>query len=129
MPIWQPAPIEDEPSIQLRYWKIMEVRCINDEAWTRHFLGERADRTGRASTAIEVFDAATRRGRTSTGRVYTLVGKPGASMDAEYVWQMFCRINEVTEARDITKQVISEQKKARPARRKTQGGPSCESSS
>lgn len=101
------ASVEEQPDISLRAWRVFAVEGLSRKVAgvTHHFVGHNVlDGEGRASTAIEKFDLATRRGRTESGRVYELLGKPGRDRDAEYVWNRWKAINCVTSETDVTKQ-------------------------
>jgi hypothetical protein len=74
--------------VWLERWSIREFA---DGA--RHFVGySRETRDGRVSTKIIQLDCAARTARTSSGRIYQLVGPSGYSGDSEYV---FRRVAEV----------------------------------
>lgn len=110
MPVWNVAAVEEEPSLVLRDWRVYEVRGVyEEEGLSRHFVGTRIDElSGRVSSGIKIFDAARRRGTTSSGRVYQLLGRPGSSPDGDYVWAAFCRINAVREVRDVTVELLEQ---------------------
>jgi hypothetical protein len=98
MPIWKGVPVVEEPDISLRDWRIMET-----EREERHFVGARVDDgIGRVSSAIVSFDAIRMTGITSSGRVYRLVGPPGWTGDADYVWSAWRQINRVSSYADVT---------------------------
>lgn len=99
--IWATRPVTEQPALTLKSWS---VRQLADGG--RHFVGYCPEnREGRVSSAIVEFDRHTRRGRTTTGRVYELAGKPGWDSDAEYVWQRWLGINEETVWTDVTAEV------------------------
>lgn len=109
MPVWNVAPIEDEPSLALCDWRVYEVRGVYGDSLSMHFVGTRVDEhSGRVSSGIRLFDAKLRRGTTNSGRVYELAGRPGWSSDGEYVWDAFCRVNAVRDVRDVTTEVLKE---------------------
>jgi hypothetical protein len=98
MSIWMSRPVEEEPTITLVRWRIFET-----EMGQRHFVGARLDESsGRVSSAIVDIHVDSRTGTTESGRVYILVGPPGFDDDAQYVWERWACMNEVTGARDIT---------------------------
>ncbi|WP_454826656.1 hypothetical protein [Paraburkholderia xenovorans] len=102
MPVWRVASVNDEPQLSLVHWKILETG-----GGVRHFAGEDArDFTGRVSTPILKFDPALRRGTTQSGRVYQLVGPDGWSDNAQYLWERFCDVNDVTSYSDVTKDMF-----------------------
>lgn len=109
MPVWKIAPIEQEPAVSLRDWAVYEVDGVYGEGPSRHFVGAlTSDDSGRVSSGIQQFDASNLRGVTRSGRVYQLVGRPGIGMDAEYVWNKWCSINNVTSARDVGAELIAQ---------------------
>ena len=103
MPVWKTTPISEHPSLQLRDWAVFEVPpSPKNRERTRHFVGYNiTEGEGRVSSKVCEFDAVTRRGRTDSGRVYELVGRPGMNSDAEYVWNMWKAINKVTDVVDV----------------------------
>lgn len=90
--VWKVAPITQEPSIQLDNWEIKHMKEGD------FFMGRNIQEgTGRVSTKVVMFDSETKKGVTASGRIYQLVGEPGYSSDAEYVWNYYKRINGLTE--------------------------------
>jgi hypothetical protein len=103
MPFWTFGSVEDEPSVCLSSWKIVEV-----DGGTRHFVGaDVQDGTGRVSSGIVRFDLAALRGVTRSGRVYNLVGKPGNALDADYVWNRWRELNGVRSFSDVTQDMLT----------------------
>ena len=88
--VWKVAPVSQAPSITLTNWSIRHATDGD------HFVGT-ADYYGRVSTPIVTFDEATKKGITTSGRIYQLVGEPGHSGDAEHTWGMYKDINQITE--------------------------------
>lgn len=89
MPVWKPGTVADEPEVVLTSWQVFEV--ANGD---RHFCGWNVgDREGRVSSRIVEFDAARMTGRTRSGRVYRLSGRPGNDADALYVRARWLRLN------------------------------------
>ncbi|KVK93974.1 hypothetical protein WJ47_00160 [Burkholderia ubonensis] len=102
MPIWRIAPVIDEPEVSLSRWKILETAD-----GIRHFVGaDSRDRTGRVSSEVVTFDPRSLRGETRSGRIYQLIGEPGRSDNADYVWKRWCELNSVTAFVDVTKQLL-----------------------
>ncbi|AOY96130.1 hypothetical protein BKK79_31340 [Cupriavidus sp. USMAA2-4] len=98
MPIWRVSPVEDEPEIALRLWRVFET-----ERGERHFIGQNIDsRTGRVSSAIHSFDPQSRTGVTRSGRRYVLVGGPGDDEDATHTWTLWKLVNDVRTANNVT---------------------------
>lgn len=109
MPVWKVASIENEPSLVLRDWRIYEVSGVNEDGTrSRHLVGAVGRDEGRVSSSVEVFDPQSLRGQTRSGRLYELMGPPGLSLDAEYVWNTFCSINQAQDIRDVTKELVLE---------------------
>lgn len=102
--LWATAPVTEQPELTLTAWT---VRML--PSGERHFVGWCSENCeGRVSSAVVEFDATTKCGRTSTGRVYQLSGRPGRDRDAEYVWQRWLRINDETDWTDVTEEVSGE---------------------
>lgn len=96
------APVEREPEVTLINWTVFQ-----SSTGERHFAGHCIENgTSRFSTAIAVFDPATQRGITHSGRVYLLKGPSGHDSDAAYV------MNQIAAARctafiDVSSQMMS----------------------
>lgn len=121
MPIWKIAPIKEEPTVVLRDWCVYQAHGVYEEGASRHFVGTKSGEwSGRVSSRIEKFDAATLRGVTASGRVYQLVGPPGYSSDGEYVWDRYCSINKARNCSDVTEEVVS--RAPGPPRKRTSRG-------
>lgn len=105
--VWVIGPVEDEPQLRLDDWSVFEVLVPSIGVKTRHFVGTNLrGREGRASSPIVEFDSATRQGRTSSGRVYQLVGKrTGLCSDSSYVWNIWKSRNQVTDVVDVTDEI------------------------
>jgi hypothetical protein len=102
MSIWKTIPVQEEPEILLSSWRVME---LGDGS--RHFVGWNVyGREGRVSSSIVEFDNSKLTGRTSSGRVYKLLGDPGYNSDAAYVWSRWAEINKVDQHRDITGSIL-----------------------
>lgn len=103
MALWSIASIAAEPEVSIARWRVLETN-----GGTRHFVGvDERDLSGRVSSAIVDFDCETLRGTTLSGRVYQLVGNPGWSDNADYVWERWCKVNNVTTYVEVTKQLLS----------------------
>ena len=131
MPIWQTPSVDEQPSLIMDSWRIVEVvwsvaelakalRCDEQSAvqWlrdhdvdladparpkSRHLVGYvRQNREGRLSSAILEFDPEQRIGRTSTGRTYGLTGDPDWDEDARYVFHRWMASFRIGEWRDVT---------------------------
>lgn len=104
MPFWETTAVHRVPRIRLEAWCAFEL----DEG-TRHFVGYNVtEREGRVSSAIKQFDAAKREGLTRSRRVYELIGRPGYNADAMDTWSVWCFVNRVFDARDVSDKVWAE---------------------
>ncbi|WP_431274650.1 hypothetical protein ACQ858_22070 [Variovorax ureilyticus] len=120
MAIWSIGPVVEEPEVELVDWRVYGLRGVYGDSVSRHFAGTcAAEGSGRVSSGIQTFDAARHRGTTRSGRVYELVGRPGWSMNADYVWSAFCRIHPVQEVRDVTFEFAEQAKRETPVGRRT----------
>lgn len=107
MPIWNTKSIVQTPEITLNSWRIFEVSGQISPKITRHFVGYNiGEREGRVSSAIVTFDAAEAKGVTSSGRVYHLYGGAGFNPDAEYVWDHWKFLNQITSIEDVTEEIV-----------------------
>ena len=93
MGFWKPATVIEEPETKLYQWQIFRVAGnFGGVAETIHFMGYAQSEyaayggEGRVCSPVQEFDKETMRGRTSSGRIYELVGPPGLNSDALYVW-------------------------------------------
>ena len=104
MSIWAASPCDQEPEITLTRWRIWRTDSGSD-----HLVGERADLgTGRVSSAVQHFDLERKLVTTRSGRKYKLLGPPGYSDDAKYVWDGWCRLNRVERSTDVTLEIYPE---------------------
>jgi hypothetical protein len=88
--------------VVLERWSIRET-----EGGARHFVGFSVmNHEGRVSTRIVAFDPESRTGATESGSTYTLVGRAGRDLDAEYVWRRAARAWNVKKWRDVTPELV-----------------------
>ena len=108
MPFWTFGSVEQEPRVRLVRWRVLEARYSDrDVPMTRHLVGADAtNETGRVSSAIQQIDPGARRCLTRSGRAYGLVGDSRHDSEAEYVWSMWCGLNDVVTWTDITEASI-----------------------
>ena len=96
MPVWQTRPVDDQSTIDLVRWAVMEFPGIS-----RHLIGTDSGLgfdNGRVSTPIESYRTRTRAdppdvwavATTRSGRTYRLIGPQGADSEAWYVWGRWC---------------------------------------
>lgn len=109
MPVWTFGTIEEEPEVRLVQWRVLEASYVDESLLpTRHFVGACAlGGAGRVSSAIEQLDAMAHRGLTQSGRAYELMGEPNHDSEAEYVWNMWCRVNGVASWIDVTRHAFA----------------------
>lgn len=100
MTIWRTSPVRDTPILELAQWSVFQT-----ETGERHFVGYNVtEGEGRVSSAVVSYDPETKQGRTSSGRIYQLVGEPGFNGDAAYTWGRWCDVNCVSEIRNVTEE-------------------------
>lgn len=100
--IWRPASVQEEPETVLTQWRVMDVELTPESnEYTTHFVGW-AGYEGRVCSPVKTYDPSTRRGVTSSGRVYELSGSSGNHPDAMYVWLRWLRIYGNPNYRDVT---------------------------
>ena len=99
--VWSASSLTDIPQIELTSWQVMQLP--NGD---RHFVGWNVtEREGRVSSKIIEFDAATRCGRTSSGRVYQLRGPTGHDGDGAYTWSRWMQRNGAVDCTDVSQEV------------------------
>lgn len=108
--IWATAPVEVEPEKWIDCWRVFKVVKTNltgfEDSFGLHFVGRNTvENNGAVSSKIENFDPISMCGNTRSGRIYQLTGQPGFSDDAQYVFNKWCRINQV-EVEDATQDFI-----------------------
>lgn len=96
--VWKARPMTAQPSLTLVQWQVLQL-----PGGARHFSGWALEnREGRASSAIQTFDAVSLRGITRSERVYQLHGPPGCDDDADHVWRTWARINAQPDWVDVS---------------------------
>jgi hypothetical protein len=110
MPVWAIAAVNQRPQVTLTDWALFEVPLNGaDEVWTRHLVGYASeDRQGQVSSPLQVFDPASRKAVTRSGRVYLVRGRPGLNADADYVWGRWKSHAGVLEERDVTGEIMED---------------------
>ena len=99
--VWSASSLTDVPEIELTNWQVMQL-----PPGDRHFVGWNVtEREGRVSSKIVEFDAATRCGRTSSGRVYQLRGAAGHDGDGAYTWSRWIHRNGAVGCTDVSDEV------------------------
>lgn len=110
MPVWAIAAVNQRPQVTLTDWALFEVPLNGpDEVWTRHLVGyAREDRQGQVSSPVQVFDPASGKAVTRSGRVYLVQGLPGLTADADYVWAQWKSRAGVLEERNVTREIVED---------------------
>lgn len=99
--VWSATSLTEVPEIELTRWQVMQLPC-----GARHFVGWNVtEREGRVSSKIVAFDAATRRGRTCSGRSYQLRGLSGPDCDGAYTWGRWMKANAAQDCTDVSQDV------------------------
>ncbi|HEY8034706.1 MAG TPA: hypothetical protein VIF37_03855 [Methylobacter sp.] len=84
-------------------WSVREVVYGDNAFPTRHLVGYvLKDIAGRTTSAIESFDRDNGLIRTSSGRLYQLMGGPGCHDDAKYVWEQWSMFNRCRDEKVVT---------------------------
>lgn len=106
---WRIGRIEQKSTRTLDAWMVMEVPFDGaDRPWTRHLVGWRLEGgKGQVSSPVEVFDPATRRAVTRSGRVYELGERSGVNGDAFATWSRWKALNAIADDRDVTSEAIA----------------------
>ena len=95
---WSATPLTEVAEIVLTHWQVMQLPHGD-----RHFVGWNVtEHEGRASSKIVEFDAATRQGRTHSGRIYKLRGYAGHDGDAAYTWGRWMQANGIVDSSDVS---------------------------
>lgn len=115
MSTYRPAPASEVPTTSLTQWRAYRVKSKHPKVHnTVHLVGRVADDgDGRVSSAVKRWDATTQEGVTASGRVYRLIGQPGSSMDALYVWREWCKQHKITEIKDVSERYVAKAKQPR----------------
>jgi len=103
-PFIRPAnPVTLEPEATITCWSVHRA-TFDDGDVSDHLVGFIYGKSGRVTSAIKSFDGDLRKITTLSGRLYTLIGAPGYSEDANYVWQNWklkCRVLEDLDVSDL----------------------------
>ena len=100
---WSATSPAEVPQVELTNWQVMQL-----PDGERHFVGWNVtEREGRVSSKIVAFDAATRCGRTSSGRVYQLRGRAGHDGGGAYTWGRWMQANAAVDCTDVSDAVQS----------------------
>lgn len=94
MTVFKPESVSEQPIIQMSHWSIRKV-CDEDGFVTKHLVGV-VNGFGRVSSAVEEV-MGNGNIRTSSGRIYKLIGSVGRHPDAEYVFSVWLEANQVWE--------------------------------
>lgn len=104
MSVYRPAPTSEVPVLHLSAWRIFKIKSKLRRLSGAVVLVGRDESTGhgRVSSALKKWNAATREAITQSGRVYKIVGDSGMSLDAAYVFDVWCKRWRVTNTTDVT---------------------------
>lgn len=113
MPTWNipKSPADERPPEHLGDWLVFET-----PAGARHLVGcvfTLGGREGQVSSAIQEWGPATTKFLTSSGRRYTLRGRPRGNLDSEYVMNNWLARNQVVGHVIVTPAVWSQIQAAR----------------
>lgn len=113
MTIWRTQSTSEQPSLTLVRWSVREIQDAKGTA--RVLVGFCVEnREGRTSSELASIDHDTLVCTTATGRSYRLQGAPALDSDAEYVFERWCAINQVTSAVNVTTEVWGRHLKSKP---------------
>lgn len=102
MTIYRPAPASEIPELHIARWTVRELPNRD-----RHVVGT-ALGEGRVSSKIISYDKVTRTFTTaSSGRKYILTGESVLNIDAEYVWESWCYLYNITQSKDVSNEYES----------------------
>lgn len=94
MTVFKPESVSEQPIIKMSHWSIRKV-CDEDAFVTKHLVGL-VNGFGRVSSPIEeVMENGDV--KTSSGRIYKLIGPVGRHMDSEWMWSVWLEANQVWE--------------------------------
>lgn len=94
MTVFKPERVSVQPIVEMSHWSFRKA-TDEDGYTTKHLVGC-VNGFGRVSSAVEdTLEKDTI--RTSSGRVYKLIGTPSKHMDAEYVWGVWLEANNCWE--------------------------------
>lgn len=105
--IWAIESIVQTPEVMLEDWSCFEVQLPGLPGRSRHLAGSKMRNWhGQVSSPISFVDPATRRCTTRSGRAYELGERNGLTLNGEYVWHQWVRINQASRIVDVTNEVI-----------------------
>lgn len=119
MSTYRPAPASEVPLVNLSRWRVKKITSSLKRLGTAIVLvgTDEATGDGRVSSQVKKFDPKTRQAITSTGRVYQLVGPSGMTLDAAYVFGVWCKKWRVTADVDITARYEKKARKPKAGRK------------
>lgn len=97
MTAFKPNSVGEQPIVEMSHWSF---RTVTDGGGykTKHLIGL-VNGFGRVSSAVEeVMEGGDV--KTSSGRVYKLIGPVGQHMDSEWVWDVWLEANQVWEVKE-----------------------------
>ncbi len=100
--MWRAAPLPESQALPLEFWAVTGLP--NGD---RHFAGYSAiEWHGCTSSKITRYDPTTRRGVTSSGRVYELVGPPGLDGSGDDALQGWLRIHRAASYVNVSSEYV-----------------------
>ena len=112
MAVWRAVAIATFPQLTLTNWSVFEVELgAAVEDCTRHFVGVTTAprRCAQVSSPVLMFDRATGRGITESGRAYQLLqGQDGSPASVLRTWTRWKEINHIVAEKDVTQLVARE---------------------
>lgn len=103
---WAIESVELTPSVSLESWQCFELQLPGFKERTRHLAGNNAFHWhGQVSSAICAIDPHSRKCRTASGRAYELGTRNGLTLDGEYTWNLWLRVNIGADIVDVTAEI------------------------
>lgn len=91
----------NETQVEMYSWSVKQVQCKRLNSSTRHLVGL-VNGIGRVCSPIQNFDKSTMKVKSRSGKIYVLCGDAGTDSDAEYTFDMWCRMNGIDDVVDVT---------------------------
>jgi len=92
---------EGETRVVMKRWFVVDVSSSLTSESTSHLVGV-VDGIGRVSSPIQWFYHDRMEAVTQSGKIYELCGEPRTDIDADRVFESWCRIHGITYAIDVT---------------------------
>ena len=112
MTAWHLGAVDAEPHIVLTDWAVMQVVTPSPTTsiTTRHFVGICTGKPPRAqvSSPVLVFDPATARGMTESGRIYQLNGFSPIPANVLATWNRWKELHRTGDHVNVSSEVVRE---------------------